>query len=416
MKHLRRFAALIVTMAVMAGCGGGGQSGTANTSPIKIGYLVPLTGTSASPGKNEQNGWNLGLKDFGDTVNGRKIETIFNDTGGDPNVALSDARNLVTVDNVAMIEGPLMANEQAAVASYLNPQHIPVDDLSECSAAQLTDYAKYGNAYSSGWTCDQPDLKAAEYLYNDLHLSHITLIGADYAFGWLSMGGFVTVYKKLGGTIDKAIWAPITTTDYGPYVTQIPQTTQAVFAVMVGANGARFTNAYQSFGLKAKIPLYGNTTLTDYSVLPGEDPNAITGIRIVAQYCDGITTSINQKFADEYKAAYNTYPGYYAEAGYAKARLAISAFKSLNGDTSKPANITKALKGESIVAPRGPVKLSSVTSSPIQNIYVCEVKMVNGSLRNVPIKTYPNVQPWGSLSEAEWRAHFNRDSAGRPPV
>jgi len=144
---------------------------------------------------------------------------------------------------------------------------------------------------------------AAEYLYNDLHLRHITTVGVDYAFGWESIGGLMTVFKKLGGTIDKAIWAPITTSDYSPYVTQIPQNTQAVFAVTVGAGGPRFTAAYQQFGLRAKIPLIGNTTVTDYSVLPSEDPNAITGVKIVAQYCDGITTPVNQKFADEYKAS-----------------------------------------------------------------------------------------------------------------
>jgi branched-chain amino acid transport system substrate-binding protein len=411
---LRR-SALALAGVLLVACGGSSQSGgQSNTTPIKIGYLVPLTGSSAAPGKNEQNGWNLGLHDFGDTVAGRKIETTFSDTAGDPNAALSDARSLVTVDNVVIVEGPLLANEQAAVASYLNALHMPVDDLSECAAINLADYAKYHNGFASGWNCDQPDLMAAEYLYNDLHLRHITTVGVDYAFGWESIGGLMTVFKKLGGTIDKAIWAPITTSDYSPYVTQIPQNTQAVFAVTVGAGGPRFTAAYQQFGLRAKIPLFGNTTVTDYSVLPSEDPNAITGVKIVAQYCDGITTPVNQKFADEYKATYGTYPGYYSEAGYTKARIAITALKALNGDTSKPANIVKALKSATIVAPRGPVKLNSSTNSPIQDIYVCEVRSVNGSLRNVPVKTYPNVQPWGPLSESEWRAHFVHDSAGRP--
>jgi len=410
-----RWSLLGSAMAVLmvASCGGTGGT-SSNKSPIKIGYIAPLTGTSASPGEAEKDGWNLGLKQFGDTANGRPIQTIFADSGGDPNVALSDARNLVNQDNVSIVEGPLLANEQAAVAAFLDPLKIPTDDLSECGYNQMQGYLKYGNAFSSGWTCNQPDTVAAEWMYNDLHLTHITTIGADYAFGWLSIGGFAAEFKHLGGTIDKMIWAPITTADFGPYVSSIPKNTQAVFAVTVGAGGPKLTSAYNQFGLKATIPLIGNTTVTDYSVLPAEDPSAILGVRVVAQYCDGIPSAINQKFANDYKAAYGAYPGYYADAGFTKARLAVTVLRQLKGDTSKPAAIAKALKATAIVAPRGAVKLSPVTLSPIQNIYVCQVENVNGSLRNVPIKTYPNQQPWGALSESAWKAEFQHDSTGRP--
>jgi branched-chain amino acid transport system substrate-binding protein len=415
----QRYAGLLTIGALVAltACGGGATSGAGGAkTPITIGYIAPLTGVSAGPGKNEQDGWNLGLKDFGRTVDGHPVVTKFLDSAGDPNTALSDARVLVTNDNISLLEGPLLANEIAAVSSYVDPLGVPTDDLSLCSAEQLTNYRKYGNAISSGWTCDQPDLIAAEYLYNDLHYRHVTTIASDYAFGWESIGAFVTVFEKLGGRIDKEIWAPITTNDYSSYVSQIPPTTQAVFDVTVGANSTKFTTAYAQFGLKNKIPLFGNTTLTDYSVLPSETPAAVLGVKTVAQYCDGIDTPANQKFANEYFAAYGEYPGYYAEAAYAKARLALAALRAVQGNASDRKGLIKALKSTTIVAPRGPVKLNKSTDSPVQNIYVCEVREVNGHLRNVPIKTYANVQPWGPLTPTEWEQHFLRDSAGRPPV
>ena len=43
------------------------------------------------------------------------------------------------------------------------------------------------------------------------------------------------------------------------------------------------------------------------------------------------------------------------------------------------------------------LRLSTVVDAPIQNIYICKVEKVNGTLKDVPIKTYPNVQPWGTL-------------------
>jgi branched-chain amino acid transport system substrate-binding protein len=398
---------------IACGAGSGGGGGAKETGPIKIGFLIPLSGTFAANGKNEQNGWNLAVQQLGDTVAGRKIEVHFADTQTDPNVALSQARQLVEGENVVMLEGPIAANEIGAVASFAGPKGIPVDDISLCSAQQLTNNQKYGNSYSSNWNCDQPSLMAGQYVYEQ-GFKHITVIGMDYAFGWIALGGFIAAYQKAGGKIDKAIWGPLTAPDWSPFVTGIPSDTQAVFALMAGAASVRFTTAYKQLGFSGKLPLFGSTTLTDYSALPSEDPNAVLGVKIAAQYCDGIDSPENKKFTSEYYAKYQTYPGYYSDAGYAKYQLLYQTLKKLNGQIGDSKNLVKALKSTPITAPRGPVSLNSSTSSPIENIYICQVQNVSGTLRNVPIKTYPNVKPWGSLSESEWRTIFEKNSAGRP--
>ncbi len=77
--------------------------------------------------------------------------------------------------------------------------------------------------------------------------------------------------------------------------------------------------------------------------------------------------------------------------------------------------LAKAMLAVHISAPRGPVTISSVTDSPIQNSYICKVEDVNGALRNVPIKTYPAMQPWGFLSESTWLHDFTIESSGPPP-
>jgi len=118
--------------------------------------------------------------------------------------------------------------------------------------------------------------------------------------------------------------------------------------------------------------------------------------------------------ANEYKAKYGTYPGYYSDAGYAKARLLVESLKKVSNPSDHKA-LSAALKSTPIQAARGPVKLSGAPAfAPIQNIYICQVKSVNGELRNVPIKTYAKLPPWGPLSESEWRTLFEKDSSGRP--
>ena len=408
------WAALVTVALVVSACGG--AAGEQDRSPIKIGFLLPLTGAFASNGKNEQNGFNLGLKDFGSTVNGRQIKVSYLDTQADPNVALSQARALIDNQNIDVLEGPLAANEDAAVTAYAGPKGVPTDDLAMCAGIQLDYYQKFQNAYSSGWACNQPAITAADYALHDLHWKKIVTIGQDFSFGWLVVGGFADAFKAGGGTIEKMLWAPNTTTDFSPYVSQIPTSgIDGVYAELSGATAVRFTAAYQQFGLKGKVPLLGITQLTDYSSLPSEEPAAALGTLTGAQYCDGIDTPENAKFTQGYKQQYGVYPGYYSDAGYAKARLLVTALQQLKGVTSNKKNITKQLKATQIVAPRGPVKLSGAPAfSPIQNNYICEVKQVNGELRNVPIKTYKNVQPWGTLPQKTWEQGFKRYSSARP--
>lgn len=62
-----------------------------------------------------------------------------------------------------MLEGPLAANEDAAVTAYAGPKGVPTDDLAMCAGIQLDYYQKFQNAYSSGWSCSQPAIMAADY-------------------------------------------------------------------------------------------------------------------------------------------------------------------------------------------------------------------------------------------------------------
>jgi branched-chain amino acid transport system substrate-binding protein len=291
---------------------------------------------------------------------------------------------------------------------------VPLDNLAICSQTQVAYDAEYGNALSSGWVCNTPDIIAADYLYQDLGYRHVTVLASDYAFGWLSAGGFIKQFTMLGGKIDKVLWPPLSATDYGPYVSAIPGNTQAVFAVTVGAGSVNFTKAYAQFGLRGRIPLYGNTTVLDYAVLPGEVPSAVLGDEMAAQYCDGISSPTNTRFVRIFEQAYHTRPGYYAEEAYVHAELAVTALKGLHGGAANASALANALQTTPITAPRGPVTLSPVVDAPIQNVYICKVENVHGTLEDVPIKTYPSVQPWGTLPYQAWVTEFTADSIRRP--
>src|SRR5579871_4746151 len=72
---------------------------------VNIGMIVPMTGPSASTGKQERAGAELYVKQHGDTVAGKKINLIVKDDTGAADVTKRLAEELVTNDHAAALIG-----------------------------------------------------------------------------------------------------------------------------------------------------------------------------------------------------------------------------------------------------------------------------------------------------------------------
>lgn len=58
------------------------------------------------------------------------------------------------------------------------------------------------------------------------------MIGADYAFGYESVGGFQKAFEDCGGKVVQKIWPALGTKDFGPYIPTIKGDADAVFTLM----------------------------------------------------------------------------------------------------------------------------------------------------------------------------------------
>ena len=406
---------LAAAVAPAAGTAGAATKSAASSTPISVGFILPLTGNFAANAKLEEEGFKLGLDKLGgNKIAGHPVQVHYADSHGTPTVALSVAKALVSSTNVKVMEGPLVSSEIAAVSPYVIEKGIPEDDLNLATPTLMKLYKSSGLGLTSGWTSYQPPSAGAQWAYKTQKWRHVTTIGGNFSFGWQSVGGFDATFTKLGGKIDKSIWVPSNATTLSSYISQIPTTTQGVWVELSGAQAVTFVNDYASYGLKGKIPLLGQTQLTTQSALPSENATAALGTYSDAQYCDGATTATNKKFVSAFHSQFGGWPGYYSDAGYVKAEILVAALKKLKGKATTGKKLSNAMRAAKITAPRGPVTINHTTWSPTQNAYICQVKKVNGTLRNVPIKTYKNVPPWGFIKQSTWQADFAKESSGPP--
>src|SRR5207245_11589811 len=103
------------------------------------------------------------------------------------------------------------------------------------------------------------------------------------------------------------LWAPLNTTDFAPYLSQIRRDADAVFALMVSISAARFPKQYQDAGLKAKLPLIGGGTTFDEFVLPSLGDEAIGG-RSPLLYTAALDTPDRKSVVTAYRKKYGKGP------------------------------------------------------------------------------------------------------------
>src|SRR6266436_3175389 len=365
-----RVMRLILTVAVvLAGTVPG--SARAQSGPIKIGLLVPLTGAASALGKDMLAGTELYLDEINRQVAGRKIELIVEDTEGVTATALTKARKLVDQDHVAILTGGLLASTGYALHPFADAAKIPTtypvmssDDLTQRKPAKWV--------VRTGWNSSQSMHAFGEWVARDLKYKKVATIGFDYAFGWETVGGFQRTFEEQGGQIIQKIWTPLNTTDFSPFIAQIKPDADAVFAVFFGRGSLQFVKQYADAGLKAKIPLLGNGTVTDESVLPQMGDEAL-GVYTPLHYSAALDNPANKKYV-----------------------------KAINGKVEDREAFLAALrKVELKDFPRGPVVIDK-WGNPIQNVYIRKVERVGGQLQNTVIFTYPAVSQFWKYNPEEF--------------
>src|SRR5881397_890348 len=388
-RAMGKKAIVSVLLALLLTGVAGSEPVWAQKGPIRIGVITAMTGGAAQIGKDMTNGISMWLDENGGTIAGRKVEVIVEDSQGQPNVALTKLQKLVESDRVHVLVGEIFAHIGYAMAPKVDEYKIPMlypviaaDDLTQRKPAKWV--------VRTGWASSQPSHPFGEYAAKTLGYKKIAVIGIDYAFGWEVVGGFQKTFEENGGQIVQKLWAPLNTTDFAPYLSQIRRDADAVFALMVSISASRFPKQYQDAGLKAKLPLIGGGTTFDEFVLPSLGDEAIGGISPLI-YSAALDTPVNRRFVAEYRKRYGKVPSYFSETSYTSTRWINEAAKAVGGDVENREKFLEALRKVEIPdAPRGPVKLDAY-GNPVQNIYVRKVERKGGELWNTVIQTYPAV-------------------------
>ena len=399
----RRGRIRMLATALVSVCAAAMIAAQADTqAPIKVGFMVPLSGGNAQNGRDILNGFLMYLDEIGYRAGGRRIDLIVEDDEAIPAVGLTKARKLVERDEVHVMAGALLSSTGYALAPYITSMKIPMV-YPVVSADDLTQRRRSEWIVRTGWSGSQPNHAFGEYAYKTLGIQSVVTIALDYAFGWESVGGFERTFAAAGGSVRQKIWVPVSVHDFAPYLAQVPRDVDAVYALLLGRAALQFMRQYQEFGLKGRVRLIGGGTTTDEHVLPFMGDEAL-GTVTALHYSAALDTPANRAFAEKYRARFNKIPSYYSESMYTGGKWLVAAIDAIGGRVEDRQALVEALrqvKPEGL--PRGPVQLDEY-GNPIENVYVRRVDRVNGQLQNTVIDTFPQVSQFWKYNPADYLA------------
>jgi len=380
-------AAAVLLLATAAGCGNslssGGGSGTAS-GPLKVGFIVPLTGVYAGIGKSMQNGMQLYLDQQGGKLGGKSVQLVTADEGADPQSGVAAARKLLERDNVNVATGIV----SSAVAQAVKTNFISAKTVLIASNGQPYDPTEtHPSQYI--WTDSFPTPPLTEsmgqYLAKKYGSNGVYFVAADYAAGHQLVDGTKSALEKAGGKSLGESYAPLgTTQDYQPYLAQIRQSgAKAVYSFFAGSDAVRFVQQYAQFGLSKQATLYADGALTDGAALTAEGP-AAAGIVTNWHYSDTLDNPKNKAFVDAYQSKFGSRPDVFALDQYDAAHVLDLAVQKMTTGFSSDA-LVKALQNlGTIDSPRGRWYLDQY-QRPAQTVYLRRVDNSNGTLANTII-------------------------------
>jgi branched-chain amino acid transport system substrate-binding protein len=351
----------------------------AQARPIKIGVLLPYSGTYAQLGESITRAMELYVKQQGGMLAGRALTFVKIDDESEPSKGAELTTKLVEGEKVDVLIGTVHSGVAMAMAKIAREAGITTL-IPNAGVNALTRELCSKNIFRTSFGNSQVGLATGKAMAES-GIKKAVSFTWKYAAGDESVGGFAETFKAGGGQVIKDITVPFPSVEFQAALAEIASLKpDAVYSFFAGGGAVKFIKDYAAAGLNKSIALWGPGFLTDgveQAVGAAGD-----GVKTVMHYADDLDNPENKAFRAAFLAAYKIAPDAYAVQGWDTMQLLDIGLKAVGGDVTKKDALHAAMEKASFKSPRGPFRLSA-SHNPIHNFYLRELK----GGKNVLLKT-----------------------------
>ncbi|MCX8097520.1 MAG: ABC transporter substrate-binding protein [Casimicrobiaceae bacterium] len=350
---------------------------------VKVGFMLPYTGTFAALGNAIENGFRLYVQEMGGKLGGREVEYVKLDDESDPSKATDNVNRLIKRDQVDVIVGTVHSGVAMAMARAVRDAGGPILIVPNAGAGAVTGTMCAPNIFRTSFTNWQVGYATGAAAAARKHKTAVTITW-KYAAGDEMVEGFREAFEKGGGKILKDLHLPFPNVEFQALLTEIAALKpEIVYAFFAGGGAVKFVKDYAAAGLNKTIPLFAAGFLTDGTLeAQGE---AAQGILTALHYADNLNTPRDNAFREAYVRAYKVQPDVYAVQGYDAAQLLAVGLQAVKGDVSKKNEMIAAMEKARIDSPRGVFTMSKA-HNPVQDFYLRKVEGTQNKVVGVAVK------------------------------
>ena len=371
-----------LTRALAAGMLALAAGGASAADKIKVGFMLPYSGTYAALGAAIENGFKLYVAEQGGKLGGREIEYFKVDDESNPAKASENANRLIKRDQVDVLIGTVHSGVAMALAKAAKDSDTTLI-VTNAGADAITGPMCGPGIFRTSFSNWQPGYAMGPVAAAKGHKTAVTITW-KYAAGEEQIGGFREGFEKAGGKVVKELTLPFPNVEFQSLLTEIAALKpDMVFAFFAGGGAVKFVQDYHASGLQKSIPLYGTGFLTD-GTLPAQG-EAAQSLLTTLHYADGLDTPRDNAFRADYRKAYNMQPDVYAVQGYDAAQLMQVGLQAVQGDIANKTAFRDAMRGATIDSPRGKFTLSP-SGNPVQDLYLRQVAGQENKVVDVAVR------------------------------
>jgi branched-chain amino acid transport system substrate-binding protein len=354
----------------------------AQSSRVRVGFMLPYTGTFSQLGVAIENGVRMAIAEKGGKLGGREVEWFKVDDESEPSKGVENANRLVQRDKVDVLIGTVHSGVQMGIQRVARESGV-LSLIPNAGVHAATRGLCGPNVFRTSFSNSQPTLALGKPMM-DKGLKRTVWITWKYAAGDEAFEGFRDSYTKAGGTIIKELGLPFPNVEFQSLLTEIASLRpDAVACMFAGGGAAKFIKDYAAAGLKDKIPLWGSGFLTE-GVLDVAGP-AAEGIMTTMHYADSLDTPRNRQFRLDYAKSFKLQPDVYSVQGYDAGQLLVQGAAAVKGDLGNKQALYAAMESQTIDSPRGKWTMSK-SHNPVQDMYLRRVEKGENKVLGIAAK------------------------------
>ncbi len=361
-------------------------------APIRVGIVLPLTGSEAAFGEIERNSFNMAADEINAKggIKGNKIELLFEDDTGKPEVGRSAVEKLISRDKVPVITGGYSSSVTIAATAVAQQFKVPFL-VTTGSADEITEKG-YNYVFRLNPPASEYPAAVTTFLTEVAKPKTAVVLYENTSFGQSSSKSFEKILASINVKLLLKEGYNANSVDFKPLLTRVKALNpDLVYMVSYVMDAALLMRQSKELDINPSLFVGGGAGFT----LPEFEENARDATNYVYSatlWSESVPYPGALDYYRKYQAAYKQATEYHGAEAYASLYVVADALK--RAKSMSPNDIRDALAATDMKTAFGPVKFVSYGKKTQQNkLPTFMVQWQNGVLqtvwpRNVATKPY----------------------------